>query len=78
MSSNYPDDIRNYDNDPRSPFYVQPLVKCKECGTEHDMDYMEEGRFNCDHLFCDDECKDKYELENYGCDECGKLECECE
>jgi len=25
MSSNYPDDIRQYDNDPRSPFYVEPV-----------------------------------------------------
>lgn len=24
MNDNYPDDIRQYDNDPRSPFYVDP------------------------------------------------------
>lgn len=23
-SDNYPDDIRSYDHDPRSPFYVEP------------------------------------------------------
>ena len=28
--SNYPDDIRNYDNDPRSPFFREP--ECSRCG----------------------------------------------
>jgi hypothetical protein len=27
--SNYPDDIGNYSNDPRSPDYVEPI--CEEC-----------------------------------------------
>ena len=27
--SNYPDDIRNYDYDPRSPFYEEPV--CSVC-----------------------------------------------
>lgn len=30
--SNYPDDIRNYDSDPRSPFYIEPPKQCKNCG----------------------------------------------
>lgn len=29
--SNYPDDIRSYDNDPRSPFY-DDRQRCEECG----------------------------------------------
>lgn len=29
--SNYSDDIRMYDNDPRSPFYKEP-PECEECG----------------------------------------------
>lgn len=29
--SNYPDDIRNYDNDPRSPYYCESECSyCKE------------------------------------------------
>jgi len=31
--SNYPDDIRMYDNDPRSPFYSEPDA-CEYCETE--------------------------------------------
>lgn len=27
--NNYPDDIRNYDHDPRSPFYEEPF--CEDC-----------------------------------------------
>jgi len=30
---NYPDDIRDYDNDPRSPYY-RGRYKCAECGEE--------------------------------------------
>lgn len=31
--SNYPDDIHNYDNDPRSPFYdEEPDCVCVSCG----------------------------------------------
>jgi hypothetical protein len=30
--SNYPDDIRQYDNDPRSPF--SEAVVCPDCGCE--------------------------------------------
>ena len=46
--SNYPDDIRSYDDDPRSPFYKGDTVQivCKEdyCGAESEV------HENCD--FC--------------------------
>lgn len=29
--SNYPDDIHNFDNDPRSPFYIEPPEQCDNC-----------------------------------------------
>ena len=28
---NYPDDIRQYDSDPRSPFYEEPWPQCEMC-----------------------------------------------
>ena len=31
---NYPDDIRNYDNDPRSPFYDEPETYSSCCKAE--------------------------------------------
>lgn len=30
--NNYPDDIRQYDHDPRSPFYEEPVGYCESCG----------------------------------------------
>ena len=33
--SNYPDDIRDYDNDPRSPFYDKVEI-CDKCGNGED------------------------------------------
>ena len=74
---NYPDDIRCYDNDPRSPFFVQPPISCGECHQMCDLDDMVETKFN-DEVFCDDDCKNQYEQANFGCDDCEKLECECE
>jgi hypothetical protein len=74
---NYPDDIRQYDNDPRSPFYVQPPVDCAYCHASCDLDDMTETKFG-DELFCGDECKESFELERYGCTDCEKIECECE
>lgn len=33
MNDNYPDDVRNYDNNPNSPFYEEPPEEeCEECG----------------------------------------------
>jgi len=36
MNDNYPDDIRNFDNHPNSPFF-EPEV-CEECREEFDSD----------------------------------------
>lgn len=43
---NYPDDIRNYDHDPRSPFY-ESGPECDECGEEMsvEIDADEDGRY---------------------------------
>jgi len=43
---NYPDDIRNYDNDPRSPFYIEPPI-CDECEEEltQDIDCDADGYY---------------------------------
>ena len=62
--SNYPDDIRQYDNDYRSPFFVQPPIACGCCHQMCDLDNMEESKLT-DKLFCDDDCKDEFELESY-------------
>lgn len=40
---NYPDDIRSYDNDPRSPFYVEPMVECNECNQWCELEEMDEN-----------------------------------
>tara|TARA_R110000772_G_scaffold218774_1_gene329308 strand:- start:244 stop:456 length:213 start_codon:yes stop_codon:yes gene_type:complete len=67
MSSNYPDDIRNYDDDPRSPFYDGD-ADCPECGecmaVESDAD--EDGIFTiiyCVNIDCP-ECSDYEEVTN--------------
>lgn len=54
---NYPDDIHSYDNDPRSPFYVEPVLVsdccqalwdepeedvCPKCGEECNWETPEE------------------------------------
>lgn len=44
MSSNYPEDIRMYDHDPRSPFY-QGDVLCPHCG--EDLDEVDFELFRC-------------------------------
>jgi len=36
--SNYPDDIRNYDNDPRSPFFNEPVDE-DELDDEEELDF---------------------------------------
>ena len=41
MSDNYPDDIRNYDHDPRSPFYEGGT--CPECREDLECCECEEG-----------------------------------
>lgn len=43
---NYPDDIRMYDKDPRSPFYEEPPeVECPICDSV--MDEIEAAYFVC-------------------------------
>ena len=54
--SNYPNDIRNYNNNPRSPLYDEPLT-CYECGKElaADVDCDEDGyytTYSCDSEEC--------------------------
>ncbi|MDG1996023.1 MAG: hypothetical protein P8J14_05995 [Emcibacteraceae bacterium] len=36
--SNYPDNIRDFDWHPQSPFYVEPPEECKGCGEYFDPD----------------------------------------
>lgn len=43
---NYPDDIRSYDHDPRSPFYQE--WRCPTCGSV-------EGDTKCTNDWCDEE-----------------------
>lgn len=51
--SNYPDDIRQYNNDPRSPFFVESEEKkCFDCGGWFDDDEMANKRC-C--IYCCDE-----------------------
>ena len=63
--SNYPDDIRNYDNDPRSPFYPDEPT-CPHCDSDDvgvDVDCDEDGYYStlhcfnkdCDFYACDDD-----------------------
>ena len=43
-NSNYPDDIHNYDDDPRSPEYIEPLseeeLEAKNAAEEDYGDYL--------------------------------------
>jgi hypothetical protein len=55
MSDNYPDDIRRYDNDPRSPFYVEPSAYCEECAEKFDVCEMQENPHG-EGFFCSDKC----------------------
>lgn len=49
---NYPDDIRSYDHDPRSPFY-QEGPECDECGAELSVDEdFDEDRKHI-HFWCE-------------------------
>lgn len=51
---NYPDDIRDYDGDPRSPFYVSPPCEC--CGVDFDeCDCCEDCERPQDECECEDE-----------------------
>ena len=53
--NNYPDDVRQYDNDPRSPFFEAP--PCKVCGQDFDYcDCCEECE--CEQCECEQEQDD--------------------
>lgn len=47
---NYPDNIRDFDNHPGSPFYVEPLTECGGCDdfidedANHNLVTDEQGR----------------------------------
>ena len=72
---NEPDDIRQYDNDPRSPYYQEPKVECAKCHQWSDQDIAIESPFE-DCFFCSEECIKAY----YECSTCGKdsiTECVC-
>jgi len=56
MYDNYPSDVRNYDHDPRSPFYKPQHLECSNpnCGNvESEEDLDDDGR-------CSPECEIKY------------------
>lgn len=62
---NYPDDIRSYDSDPRSPFCVDEW-RCEKCG---------EGEYDC---LCCELCGEVGEDCECHCRECFNLKDDCE
>jgi hypothetical protein len=56
--SNYPDNIRDFDHDPRSPFYVEQHTHCDKCEKKlaEDDDFISHE----DHGFCSSECCDDF------------------
>ena len=59
---NYPDDIRDYDGDPRSPFYVEPPM-CDECGHLLSVDADSDGETQWSYTFCENpDCTEKGEI----------------
>lgn len=79
--NNYPDDIRNYDNHPGSPFYEAPPVKCSVCTKLFDGDNSETSQHDEEKLLCSEECLEEFNEEyeaDHSCNDCEKLECECE
>tara|TARA_R110000796_G_scaffold64465_2_gene149401 strand:+ start:5877 stop:6077 length:201 start_codon:yes stop_codon:yes gene_type:complete len=50
MSSNYPDNIREFDHDSRSPFYTEG-PECSDCGEEMvvEQDADEDGYYTTTH-----------------------------
>ena len=66
---NEPDDIRDYDHHPMSPYYVAPPAECTECGNLFDSD---DGFEHKDNLFCSHECVDEYREDREDkCEICG-------
>ena len=65
-NDNYPDNIRQFDDDPRSPFYVGG-PECDWCGEEMDCEggygeYGEEVRTTCINKTCELNSKTSTEL----------------
>ena len=58
---NEPDDIRQYDNDPRSPYYVPPPVQCVACNEHYDGDEAWESTDGTFH--CSEDCMINHEKE---------------
>ena len=45
MADNYPDDIRMYDHDPRSPFYEEPMIECQLCENFYESEHMADDNY---------------------------------
>ena len=75
---NYPDDIRSFDKDPRSPFYVEPSIACKNCNKHYEecesYDPSDDYDLNLGGFFCCKECYEDY----YRCSSCAEVICKCE
>lgn len=68
--SNYPDDTRQFDHDPRSPFYDPPPVTCFSCEKSVPEDECEELETNDhgDQVFCE-ECMENGDYIEYTVDQ---------
>ncbi len=63
---NEPDNIRDFDNDPRSPYYVEPPAKCFQCGENFDVDEGVTSDKAASTVMCSSECVEKFEEDEYG------------
>ena len=62
-TDNYPDNIRQFDNDPRSPFFNDPDYElCSKCDKEFNFGELDE-HFDDDKLICSS-CLEELESEN--------------
>jgi hypothetical protein len=62
-NDNYPDDIRQFDDHPMSPFFTPPNVDCAECGSskpDDEMFSLFDGDTNEERRFCSEDCHDAY------------------
>lgn len=62
-NDNYPDNIRDFDHDSRSPFFEPPAVQCSQCGCYKPDDEVF-GLYDDDQdderKFCDSDCHEDY------------------
>jgi hypothetical protein len=69
VGDNYPDDIREYDNHPHSPFYVEDTTfecdHCGECGDADNMTDDEVSNYDDSKMFCCELCRNEYDFENF-------------